>query len=39
MDPDDAVAVLKKDQGTRLAGEPIAALTELVSKKMATEPA
>jgi HD-GYP domain-containing protein (c-di-GMP phosphodiesterase class II) len=39
MDPDDAVAVLRKDQGTRLAGEPIAALTELVSKKMATEPA
>jgi HD-GYP domain-containing protein (c-di-GMP phosphodiesterase class II) len=39
MDPDEAIAVLKKDQGTRLAGEPITALVELVSKKMATEPA
>jgi HD-GYP domain-containing protein (c-di-GMP phosphodiesterase class II) len=39
MDPDDAITVLKKDQGTRLAGEPITALVELVSKKMATEPA
>ena len=31
MEPDEAVAVLKKDQGIRLSGEPISALEALVA--------
>ena len=37
MEADEAIAVLKKDQGTRLAGEPIAALEQMVASKRADE--
>jgi HD-GYP domain-containing protein (c-di-GMP phosphodiesterase class II) len=37
MEADEAIAVLKKDQGTRLAGEPITALEQMVASKRADE--
>ena len=37
MDGDEAIAVLKKDQGTRLSGEPITALEQMVASKRQDE--
>ncbi len=37
MDADEAIAVLKTDQGTRLAGEPITALEQMVAGKRANQ--
>jgi len=37
MDADEAVAVLKKEQGTRLSGEPITALEQMVATKRKDE--
>ena len=37
MDGDEALAVLKKDQGSRLAGEPIAALERMVANQRALD--
>jgi putative nucleotidyltransferase with HDIG domain len=39
MDGDEALKILKKDQGTRLAGEPITALEHLVASERASAPA
>ncbi|MGH7667747.1 MAG: HD-GYP domain-containing protein [Candidatus Dormibacteria bacterium] len=37
MDAEEAIAVLKKDQGTRLGSEPIEALDQMVAQKLADE--
>ncbi len=37
MDGDEAITVLKKEQGTRLAGEPVAALEQMVAQKRQDE--